>query len=138
MHLGRVFPIAHEKNHELAPEHRKYKGRVVFQGNNVKDENSNQALFHEMGSSASLLAASKLLDLIDTMPGNVVEQSDAPQAYTQSLLGGEPTWIFLPRPQWPEEWKGTGILSVDFDSLFMVTPFLVCTGNAIRGTVCSL
>ena len=59
-----------------------------------------------MGSSAFLLAASALFDLIGTMPGNIVEQSDAPQAYTQSLLGGEPTWIFLPRSQWPPEWKG--------------------------------
>ena len=26
VHFGRVFPMAHKKNHELAPELRKYKG----------------------------------------------------------------------------------------------------------------
>ena len=36
--FGRVFPIVVEKGSELPPEQRKYKGCVVFQGNNVKDQ----------------------------------------------------------------------------------------------------
>ena len=37
-HVGRVFALCHEKNAELPPDHpnRKFKGRVVFQGNHVK------------------------------------------------------------------------------------------------------
>ncbi len=27
------------------------------------------------------------------------------QAYTQALLMGNETWIFLPRDQWPDAWK---------------------------------
>ena len=41
--VGLTFGIVVEKNHEL-PEHdpnRKYKGRAVFQGNNVWDEEGN-------------------------------------------------------------------------------------------------
>ena len=40
-HVGRIFEICVEKNAELPAGHpnRKFKGRVVFQGNNVKDEN---------------------------------------------------------------------------------------------------
>ena len=40
-HVGRIFEICVEKNSELAPTDpaRKYKGRVVFQGNQVYDEN---------------------------------------------------------------------------------------------------
>jgi len=40
IHFGKVFVICFEKDAEFAvPEHlRKYKGRVVFQGNQVKDE----------------------------------------------------------------------------------------------------
>ena len=39
-HIGRIFEICVEKSSELPPGHadRKYKGRVVFQGNLVKGE----------------------------------------------------------------------------------------------------
>ena len=49
-HFGRVFAICVEKDAELAlPEHlRKYKGRVVFQGNQVKDEFGDWAIFQEI------------------------------------------------------------------------------------------
>ena len=50
--VGLVCGIVVEKNQEL-PEHdpnRKYKGRVVFQGNNVWDEEGNWAAFQELGS----------------------------------------------------------------------------------------
>ena len=38
------------------------------------------------------------------LPGNSIEQSDAEQAYTQSLLGGTETWVTLPRDRWPKSW----------------------------------
>ena len=50
--VGLIFGIVVEKNHEL-PEHdpnMKYKGRAVFQGNNVWDEEGNWAVFQELGS----------------------------------------------------------------------------------------
>ena len=91
-----------------------------------------------MGSSASLLAASKLLDLIGAMPDNVVEQSDAPQAYTQSLLWGEPLGYSFRSLNGLRNGKGTKIQSVNFAWLSMATLFQASIGNAIRGTVCSL
>ena len=41
VHVGRIFEICVEKNSELpaSDPRRKFKGRVVFQGNNVSDEN---------------------------------------------------------------------------------------------------
>ena len=46
-HVGRIFDICVEKGSELPPgdPNRKFKGRVVFQGNDVKDENYDYALF---------------------------------------------------------------------------------------------
>jgi hypothetical protein len=43
VHVGRVFAILVEKGSELPKGHpeRKYKGRVVFQGNNVRDQGEN-------------------------------------------------------------------------------------------------
>ena len=111
-HFGRVFSLCGVKHSELPPEKRKYKGRIVFQGNNVKDELGYAAVFTDQGSSASFLAASKLLDVVSMLPGCDGGQSDAPQAYTQALLyNGEDdeveTWIFLPRDQWPRKWATT-------------------------------
>ena len=45
-HVGRAFCISVEKNAELGEDDplRKFKGRVVFQGNNVKDHNWDVAI----------------------------------------------------------------------------------------------
>ena len=40
-------------------ERRKFKGRVVFQGNNVKDEAWNSAIFQKVGSCAAAVAGDK-------------------------------------------------------------------------------
>eukprot|EP00959_Pyramimonas_sp_CCMP1952_P240655 5029485-Pyramimonas_sp.AAC.1 len=37
--------------------------------------------------------------------GHSIEQADARQAYTQSKLGGTPTWVILPRDEWPRAWS---------------------------------
>ena len=104
VHFGRVFALCHEK-HSEDPTKSKYKGRVVFQGNQVSDHTATMAVFQDIGSSACLLTASKIVDTVAAAPGNYGEQSDAPQAYTQAELQGIETWIELPRDQWPETWK---------------------------------
>ena len=40
-------------------KHQKYKGRVVFRGDNVKDDSGSYAVFTEQGSSASQMTAAK-------------------------------------------------------------------------------
>ena len=58
-----------------------------------------------MASSAALMEAGKFIDAISLLPGFGGTQADAKQAYTQCELGGDDTWIFLPRDQWPDNWK---------------------------------
>ena len=50
VHLGRIFGIMVLKGAELekGDPNRKYKYRVVFQGNNVVDENWETALFQDL------------------------------------------------------------------------------------------
>ena len=105
VHFGRIFELCHEKHSELPVDRRKYKGRVVFQGNNVRDQDNNWAVFQEMQSSASLMSASKMVDYFGSLDGHDVEMSDAPGAFTQSELQGDETWITLPHEQWPQSWK---------------------------------
>ena len=85
---------------------RKYKGRSVFQGNKVLDENADHALFAEMSSGPASMEAGKKLDVFGSQPGYVIQQADAKQAYTQALFQGVATWVRLPRNRWPKEWKG--------------------------------
>ena len=85
---------------------RKYKGRVLFQGNHVRGEENTMALFRGLGSAPASVAAAKMLDLVASMPGCRGGQTDAVRAYTQALLKGTETWIRIPRDRWPSSWKG--------------------------------
>ena len=108
VHVGKIFEICVEKGSELplGDPMRKFKGRTVFQGNNVKDEAADVALFAELGSSPANMEAGKALDAYGAMPGNKTTQGDGKQAYTQALMQGILTWIRLPRNRWPKEWIG--------------------------------
>ena len=92
VHIAPIFDICVEKNSELAEDNpqRKYKGRVVLGGNNVKDQNWEAAMFQEMSSCPTTMEAAKAADCYGLMPGNDVMQADADMAYTQALLGGTP------------------------------------------------
>jgi hypothetical protein len=107
IHMGMVFQMCVEKDSETEkPEHlRKWNGRVVFRGNDVVGENWDVAIFQELGSAPATMAAAKVCDLYGLIRDHVVENADATQAYTQSLLGGAKTWVSLPREDWPESWQ---------------------------------
>ena len=107
VHLGRIFEACYEKGSELSADdpRRKYKGRAVFQGNNVRDQDSDHALFAELGSSPASVEAAKLLDAFGSQPGFSKAQADAIQAYIQAIFTGVPTRLSLPRNRWPEHWS---------------------------------
>ena len=116
VHFGRLMDLCHLKHAELDERVQKYKGRVVFRGDQVKDETGLHAVFTEQGASASQMAAAKFLDTIARMPGMSGQAADAVKAYTQvplkkahKLLGLPPeqcpeTWISLPRSRQPQAW----------------------------------
>lgn len=109
IHIGRVLWIMVEKNSELSPDNplRKMKGRVVFQGNQVRDQFGEVAFFQELGASPAPMNASKVTDIHGFFYDYVVQQADAPQAYTQTELKGHPTWVRLPKEMWPKNDDGT-------------------------------
>ena len=86
------MPLCHVKHSELAEEFHSHKGRVVFRGDNVRDEQGHLAVFSEQGTSASHIAAAKFLDALARFHGNDGEDSDAMGAYTQAEHAGEVTW----------------------------------------------
>lgn len=120
VHFGTLRTLRHEKHSELPMHLRTYKGRVVFRGDIVKDEEGWYAVFSEQGTSSSHIAATKFMDALARCPGNHGEGSDAVAAYTQVridedltyLLGKGSkfvdTWVSIPRNRWPQEWKKSG------------------------------
>ena len=113
-HFGSLMDLCHIKNSQMGKEFHSYKGRIVFRGDIVKDEDGAFAVFTEQGASASNMAAAKMLDAISRLPGNDGEDSDAIGAYTQvklsdaaKLLGPgvvTETWISLPPHRRPKSW----------------------------------
>ena len=104
IHIGRIFDICVEKGYELPKGHpdRKWKGRVVFGGNDVWTQNRDVAIFQDMASQPASMEASSCADCYGTMKGHIIMQADATQAYIQSLLSGIETWVRLPKRPWPE------------------------------------
>jgi hypothetical protein len=113
VHFANLMDLCHVKNSELPEAMRKFKGRLVLRGDNVKDEDGFYAAFSEQGTSASNLAAAKFLDAIARGQDCDGETSDAVGAYTQVVLDdfkdeGEirhiETWISLPPSRRPKHW----------------------------------
>ena len=103
MHVAKMFEIRVVKGAELDdkdPRHI-FKGRAVLGGSLGKEENYDEALFNEMGSSPATMQAGKAVDVFGLQPGYTIEQADAEAAYTQCDLKGTPAWVRLPEDRWP-------------------------------------
>ena len=79
----------------------------MFQGNNVRDQSWDTAMFQELGSAPASMQASKAADAYGLFAGHTVAQADAVLAYIQAKLSGPATtWVLLPTDQWPAKWQG--------------------------------
>jgi hypothetical protein len=96
--FGRVHGICVEKNSELPDGHpkRKYKGRVVFLGNRVSNQDFEAATFADMGNAPANLESGRLADCYGACPGNASANADGVQAYLQARKRGDPCWVELP------------------------------------------
>ena len=82
VHFASLMDICHFKNAELEAKHQKYKGRVVFRGDIVKDDSGSYAVFTEQRSSASQMTSAKVMDIISRLLGCAGKAADAVSAYT--------------------------------------------------------
>jgi len=100
--------LCFEKHSQLKGYEKPYKGRVVFRGDAVKDEEGFQAGFSEQGSGSSHLAAAKVLNAIARMRGCCGYNADAASAFTQVMLRdmdeAVETWMSLPPHKRPASW----------------------------------
>ena len=80
--FGRVHGICVEKNAELPEGHpnRKFKGRVVFLGNRVVNQDYESDTFADLGNAPANLESGRLADCYGSVPGHGSEVADAVQA----------------------------------------------------------
>ena len=83
VYFAALMDLCHLENSELEPKFQKHKGRVVLQGDIVKDDSGAYAVFTEQGSSASKMTAVKVMDGIARLPDSDGQAADAISAYTQ-------------------------------------------------------
>ena len=76
---------------EVETNFQKYKGRVEFRGDFVKDDSGSYAVFTEQGSSASQMTAAKAMAVIARRPGCGGQAADALSAYTQVKMEVAPS-----------------------------------------------
>ena len=107
VHLGHLMSICSIKFAELAKELQVYKGRIVYRGDNARDEYGTAAVYQELAASPTSIQAANANISYGMISGNKTTCADAIKAYVQALLKSEhKTWIQLPPELWPAEWKG--------------------------------
>ena len=97
VHFASLMDICHLKKSELEPQFQTYKGRVVLQGDAVKDDSGSHAVFTEQGSSASQMAAARVMDVIARQPGCAGQAADSVSVHTQVKMEDAPFFIEDPR-----------------------------------------
>ena len=97
VHMARVHGICVEKNYQLpkGSPGRKFKGRGVLLGNQVKNQHWEAAFFQDLGNSPATFEASRWADFYGCIPGHNVKLADAIQAYIQARLTGPPCCVEL-------------------------------------------
>jgi hypothetical protein len=87
------------------------KGRIVLQGSNVRDTDSNMAMFQEVScNQTNLKTMRSCVSYCGLDDEAVCESSDAEVAYVQHVLtpeDGPPVWIRLPRAWLPSKFSAT-------------------------------
>eukprot|EP00435_Cladocopium_sp_Y103_P013784 s3013_g3.t1 len=90
------------KHHEMSPEHHRYKGRIVYRGDAIRDEHHQYVLFEDTATTPTALAALNLTLWFGCM--TTLSCADCIQAYLQCDLDDK-TWVILPYELWLDAWK---------------------------------
>ena len=83
----------------------KYKGRIVYRGDDIRDAEGTQVVFDpiETSTNPTALIALNLILFFGIMKGNTLSLADAVQAFLQAPLLEE-TWVVLGEELWLPHW----------------------------------
>ena len=98
VHFGNLMIILSVKGSELSPDQWRLKARIVFRGDDIRDQSGMSAVFEELfASSPSSLEGLNTAVAFGLPESHGVTTSDAVRAYTQAKLKTKHrTYVFLP------------------------------------------
>ena len=89
VHIATLMDLCHLKNPGLEQKFQTYEGRVVLQGDVVKDDSGSYAVFKEQGSSASQITAAMFWtlspDYLDALNKQVTQYPHTPKLRWKAL-----------------------------------------------------
>ena len=93
------------KGTELPSHLRKWKGRLVAAGNNVRTTTGEAFEEEELFGAPTNLDAVRLVFSFSTLRSDsALMCGDVTAAYLQALLGGVPVYMLIPMSLWPQWW----------------------------------
>ena len=102
--LAELLTLCGIKHHELPPEQWRFKGRICYRGDAVRDAWNNVLMFEETATTPTSFALSVAL-WFASLPDHSAFCADAIQAFLQSVLDdAEETWVVLPCELWLPQW----------------------------------
>ena len=105
IHIAEMMPVCHIKGFELPKEQHRMRARLVFRGDDCKDEFGDKAIYKEMKSLPATVHSINMVLYHGLRPNNKCEISDATKAYLQAPLNSEiPTYVIIPKLIWKPEW----------------------------------
>ena len=103
--VAELLTLVGIKHHELEPAHWRWKGRIVYRGDMVRDQFSNVVLFEQTATTPTSLVALNAAIWYACRKGNAASCSDAIQAFLQSKLDDDDyTYVIIPVELWLDEW----------------------------------
>ena len=107
VHFGNLMIILSVKSSELSPDQWRLKARIVFRGDDIRDQSGMSAVFEELfASSPSSLEGLNTAVAFGLLESHGVTTSDAVRAYTQAKLNTKHrTYVLLPPELVPDHKK---------------------------------
>ena len=103
--LAELLTLYGIKHYELSPEHWRWKGRICYRGDIVRDAWNNILMLEETATTPTSLVALNVALWFASLPGHSASCADAVQAFLQSTLDDdEETWLVLPQELWLPQW----------------------------------
>ena len=103
--LAELLTLCGIKHDELEPEHWKWKGRICYRGDIVRDAWNKILMFEETATTPTSLVALNVALWFASLPNHSATCTDAVQAFLQSALDDdEKTWVVLPQELWLPQW----------------------------------
>ena len=103
--VAELLTLVGIKHFELEPSKWKWKSRIVYRGDQVRDQDSSLLLFDQTATTPTSLAALNVALWYACRKGNAASCSDAIQAFLQSELDdNDLTYVIIPTELWLDEW----------------------------------